>query len=360
MHILHVVGARPNFVKLAPVHAALSRRSGTRQTIIHTGQHYDACMSDLFFDQFSLPSPDHNLAVGSDSHARQTAEIMARFEPVLEASAPDMVLVYGDVNSTLAAALVCAKQRVSFGHVEAGLRAFDRSMPEEINRVVVDQLADLYFTPSPDGNDNLLREGIPSDRIHFVGNVMIDALVQLLPRAKKAVVPITRPYGLLTLHRPSNVDEIQTLKMIINVLQSCRVPIVFPVHPRTRIRLQQIGCPIDSSLRLLDPLPYIEFLALQSHASFVVTDSGGIQEETTFLGIPCITVRENTERPVTVTLGTNTLVGRDMAKLQLEISRVLAGQGKTGTVPELWDGKAADRIAECLVQQSRDTLAETA
>lgn len=349
MHILHVVGARPNFMKAAPVLRAL-QGCGVRQTLVHTGQHYDANMSDVFFAQLAMPAPDVNLEVGSGSHAAQTAAILSRFEPVVEERRPDIVLVYGDVNSTLAAALVCAKLSLRIAHVEAGLRSFDRSMPEEINRVLTDQLADLLFTPSQDGDRNLQREGIPAERIHRVGNVMIDSLVRLLPEAQAASNGIPSRYALVTLHRPSNVDDERTLKSILHALLDMQgaVEIVFPVHPRTRQRIEQwrLG---TGKLHLLEPLPYLEFLALQRHAAVVLTDSGGIQEETTYLGVPCLTLRNSTERPITVTMGTNVLVGDDPARLKTELARVLEGKAKKGTIPPLWDGHAAERIARILV-----------
>ncbi len=348
MHILHVVGARPNFMKAAPVMHALRER-GAEQTLVHTGQHYDANMSDVFFTQLAMPLPDVNLDVGSGSHAGQTADIMTRFEPVLLTRKPDIVLVYGDVNSTVAAALVSAKLSVAVGHVEAGLRSFDRSMPEEINRLVTDQLADLLFTPSEDGDTNLKREGIASEKIHRVGNVMIDSLIRFLPAAKQARNGLPERYALVTLHRPANVDEGEKLKSILASLLEVRdrMEVIFPVHPRTRQRIADFG--LDASrLHLTGPLPYIEFLALEMHAAVVITDSGGIQEETTYLRVPCLTLRSNTERPVTVTLGTNVLVGSDSGKLKAELLKVLEGKGKSGSVPPLWDGHAGERIADIL------------
>jgi len=347
--VLHIVGARPNFMKVAPVMNALKTRMHIVQTLVHTGQHYDANMSDVFFGQLGIPAPDVNLAVGSGTHARQTAEIMTRFEPVLLARKPDLVLVYGDVNSTVAAALVCAKLGVRVGHVEAGLRSFDRTMPEEINRLVTDQLADLLFTPSEDGDFNLRKEGIPAEKIFRVGNVMIDSLVALLPAARRQKQNrLPQSFALVTLHRPANVDDGAILQGILqSLLEVSRdLPVLFPAHPRTRKRIADFG-PHDQ-LQLLDPLSYLEFLAMQSKATVVITDSGGIQEETTYLGIPCLTLRDNTERPVTVSLGTNVLVGRDPDKLRHELSRVLAGQAKKGTIPPLWDGQAGERIAAVL------------
>ncbi len=350
MHILHVVGARPNLMKVAPVMSALKHYSKIKQTLIHTGQHYDTNMSDVFFQQLEIPAPDANLGVGSGSHARQTADIMTRFEPVVLERKPDLVLVYGDVNSTVAAALVCSKLLIQVGHVEAGLRSFDRAMPEEINRLVTDQLADLLFTPSEDGDTNLDREGIPGSRIHRVGNVMIDSLVRLLPAAMdKKLNGLPERYVLVTLHRPANVDDDRTLKVILGYLLelNSQLKVVFPVHPRTRQRIADFGIDV-SQLDLRDPLPYIEFLSLQRRATVVVTDSGGIQEETTYLKVPCLTLRSNTERPVTVTLGTNILVGQDGATLRAELTKILAGRQKEGTVPPLWDGHAGQRIAEVL------------
>ena len=363
MHVLHVVGARPNLMKVAPVLQALQQHPGVAQTLVHTGQHYDVNMSDIFFQQLGLPAPDVNLGVGSGSHAVQTAQTMMRFEEVLLARRPDLVLVYGDVNSTVAAALVCAKLGVRVGHVEAGLRSFDRAMPEEINRLLTDQLADLLFTPSIDGDANLAREGIPVTRIHLVGNVMIDTLVRLLPtalerwqvsRLKVEGVGIEQgKYVLVTLHRPSNVDDPIMLAEIMEALAGIaqQLPVIFPVHPRTRLQLATLGLqPSTFNFQLIDPIGYLDFLALQRHAAVVITDSGGIQEETTYLSIPCVTVRENTERPVTVTLGTNLLVGQDMGRLRRTIDQVLAGHAKQGQIPPLWDGRASERIADVITQ----------
>jgi UDP-N-acetylglucosamine 2-epimerase (non-hydrolysing) len=351
LHILHVVGARPNFMKLAPVLRALSTRNNVRQTIVHTGQHYDANMSDVFFQQLGVPAPDVNLAVGSGSHAQQTAGIMTRFEAAVLDRKPGMVLVYGDVNSAVAAALVCAKLQIKVGHVEAGLRSFDRTMPEEINRLVTDQLADVLFTPSEDGDLNLAREGIAKEKIHLVGNVMIDSLVRLLPEAlKHGRNGFPESYALVTLHRPSNVDDGGTLSEILQSLLevSKNLAVLFPAHPRTRQRLEAFG--MDArQLRVLDPVPYVEFINLQRNATVVITDSGGIQEETTYLGVPCLTLRDNTERPVTVSQGTNILVGKDPEKLRIELESILQGNAKRGTIPPLWDGYAAERIARVLV-----------
>jgi UDP-N-acetylglucosamine 2-epimerase (non-hydrolysing) len=338
-------------MKVAPVMNALKTRKHVVQTLVHTGQHYDANMSDVFFEQLGIQAPDVNLAVGSGTHARQTAEIMTRFEPVLLDRKPDMVLVYGDVNSTVATALVCAKLGVRVGHVEAGLRSFDRTMPEEINRLVTDQLADLLFTPSEDGDFNLQKEGIPAEKIFRVGNVMIDSLVKLLPAARRQNQNgLPERYALVTLHRPANVDDSIILKRILQSLLevSHDLSVVFPAHPRTQKRIADFRLHADQ-LQILDPRSYLEFLGMQSRATVVITDSGGIQEETTYLGVPCLTLRENTERPVTVSLGTNVLVGRDPDKLRSELSRVLAGHAKKGTIPPLWDGHAGERIAALIV-----------
>lgn len=353
MRIIHVVGARPNFMKAAPVLRALQGFPEVRQTLIHTGQHYDANMSGVFFAELGMPEPELNLQVGSRSHAQQTAAIMTRFEPVVLETQPDMVVVYGDVNSTLAAALVCAKLLIPVAHVEAGLRSFDRNMPEEINRLITDQLATLLFTPSQDGNDNLIREGIAPGKIHLIGNVMIDTLVRLLPLAN-AVIPASLPdrFALVTLHRPSNVDDSATLQSILDTLAwlGSQIKVIFPVHPRTRKRIEDLGNDQINKpgLHIVDPLPYLEFLGLQSRAQVVLTDSGGIQEETTFLGVPCLTLRDNTERPVTVTIGSNVVVGREMGLVRLELERVLNGSHKKGAIPPLWDGHAGERIANIL------------
>ncbi len=360
MHVLHIVGARPNFMKVAPVMRALASHPGMCQTLVHTGQHYDLNMSDVFFQQLEIPAPDVNLEVGSGSHAQQTAQIMSRFEAVVLKYQPDLVLVYGDVNSTVAAALVCAKLGGRVGHVEAGLRAFDRTMPEEINRLLTDQLADLLFTPSADGDANLLREGVAAAKIHLVGNVMIDTLVHLWPAvecsdAPKRLCLKPKGYGLVTLHRPSNVDEPAMLRQLTEALAqiAADLPLIFPLHPRTRQKLTTLSLPMDNPrLRFVDPLGYLDFLALQRDAAVVITDSGGVQEETTYLGVPCLTVRENTERPVTVTLGTNTLVGRDMDRLRLETQRSLGGAMRQSHIAPLWDGKASERIADVIASWS--------
>ena len=352
MHFLHVVGARPNFMKVAPVMRALGARQGVRQTLVHTGQHYDRSMSDVFFRELEIPEPDFNLAVGSGTHAEQTGQIMLRFEPVVLEQKPDWVLVYGDVNSTIATALVCAKLQIPVAHVEAGLRSFDRSMPEEINRLLTDQIADLLFTPSVDGDRNLINEGVPQEHIHFVGNVMIDTLVRLLPKAAGTLPQGELPtqFALVTLHRPSNVDDLSGLKNLLDALTgiAATLPIIFPVHPRTRQRIAELSVIRSEKLQLWEPQSYLTFLALQQKATVVITDSGGIQEETTYLGVPCLTLRDTTERPVTVTVGTNVIIGRDMNLLGHAVQAVLNGEQKKGGIPPLWDGKAAERIAQIL------------
>jgi UDP-N-acetylglucosamine 2-epimerase (non-hydrolysing) len=328
--------------------AALNR--GLHQTLVHTGQHYDWNMSDIFFAQLELPQPHVNLEVGSGSHAWQTAEVMRRFEPVVLDRKPDLVMVYGDVNSTVAAALVCSKLQIPVAHVEAGLRSFDTTMPEEVNRLVTDRLADLLLTPSEDADANLHHEGIAENKIHRVGNVMIDSLVRLLPAAAK--IPRNGwpgRFAVVTLHRPANVDHGKTLKSTLESLVDAtdQLDVVFPVHPRTRQRIREFGIHTPR-LHLVDPMSYIEFLALESRAAVVITDSGGIQEETTFLGIPCLTMRSNTERPITVTCGTNILVGNDPNRLLSELAKILSGNGKKGIIPPLWDGRTADRIVDMI------------
>lgn len=359
MQIVHIVSARPNFMKAAPVLAAIKALGGVEQRLVHTGQHYDKNMSDVFFRQLGLPKPDVNLEVGSGTHAVQTAQAMVKLEEKFQAERPDLVLVYGDVNPTAAATLVCAKLHIPVGHVEAGLRSFDRRMPEEVNRLVTDQLADLLFTPSLDGDENLAREGVDPAKVYFVGNVMIDTLVRLLPDAEARWPELSERfgvnesgYGLVTLHRPSNVDEPEMLAEVIGSLEdlAADVPLVFPVHPRTRQRMSSLGIE-PKRLKLVEPVGYLDFLALQRHAKLVITDSGGVQEETTYLGVPCITVRENTERPVTVTEGTNILVGQDMSLLRHEAAEILAGRAKEGRIPDLWDGKAGERIAQLILQE---------
>jgi UDP-N-acetylglucosamine 2-epimerase (non-hydrolysing) len=356
MKVLHVVGARPNFMKAAPVYRALASK-GSTQVLVHTGQHYDTLMSDVFFQTLQIPAPDESLSVGSGSHAQQTAAIMSRFEPVVLAHKPDIVLVYGDVNSTVAAALVCAKLGIRVGHVEAGLRSFDRTMPEEVNRLVTDQLADLLFTPSSDGNEHLTNEGVPAERVFLVGNVMIDTLIQFLPKADEVYPALEQElsldrFGLVTLHRPSNVDDGATFLPMLQVLDelSRNLPLIFPVHPRTRDKWDAELKQCNPNLRTIAPLGYLEFLALQKHARVVITDSGGIQEETSYLGTPCLTLRENTERPITITHGTNVLIGRDWKLLRDEFGKALNGHRKRASELPLWDGHASDRIADILTR----------
>ena len=331
--------------------------------LLHTGQHYDEAMKDAFFRQLQIPEPDVDLGVGSGSHAQQTAEIMRRFEPVMDELAPDVILVVGDVNSTIACALVATKKDVAVVHVEAGLRSGDRSMPEEINRLLTDQLSDLLFTTEPDGKSNLLREGIAEDRIHFVGNVMIDTLLRNRERAVPAeqtlqsidrFVDDPSRFGLMTLHRPSNVDDPVVLSRLLKTLAdlSEQIPLVFPIHPRTRARIAEAGLEAlleKSRIALTEPLGYLNLLGLMARASLVLTDSGGLQEETTALGIPCITLRESTERPITVVQGTNTIVGTDPEMIRNCFDDIMATGGKAGRVPDLWDGHAAERIAQVLI-----------
>jgi UDP-N-acetylglucosamine 2-epimerase (non-hydrolysing) len=358
MRIVHVVGARPNFMKAAPVLRALHRFPQVRQVLVHTGQHYDLNMSEALFQELGMPEPEVNLHVGSGSCVQQKAAIMARFEPVVLESKPDMVLVYGDVNSTVAAAQVCAKTLTPVTHVEAGLRSFDRSMPEEINRVLTDQLSDLLLTPSVDANQNLLCEGLPEQKIKLVGNVMIDTLVRLLPTATaKFRTDLPSRYALVTMHRSGNVDDPEFLGSFFRALEeiSKELPIIFPIHPRTRQRAMDFGINLSPGrgLHLSNPVSYLEFLGLQARATLVITDSGGVQEETTYLGVSCLTVRENTERPVTTTLGTNVLVGRSPERLLGEVDRVLRGRRTLRTAPPLWDGHAGERVAEAVVNWQR-------
>lgn len=364
MRIVHVVGARPNFMKIAPVMRALEGRPAVSQVLVHTGQHYDAQMSDVFFKDLDLPKPDVHLGVGSGSHAEMTGRLLVEFERVFAESTPDLVVVAGDVNSTLAAALVAAKctPPIPVAHVEAGLRSFDMTMPEEVNRVLVDRISSLCLTPSRDGDENLAKEGVSKDRIFFVGNVMIDSLKRALPVSERiapevlAETNVTKGgYALVTLHRPANVDEPRVLSRLVDALLkiAAHLDVVFPIHPRTKKHLasSSLGERIAATpaIKLLDPAGYFEFQALMTNARLVLTDSGGIQEETTAVGVPCLTLRENTERPVTITQGTNTLVGRDPERIWPEVEKILAGGGKQGRVPELWDGHAAERVADAIV-----------
>jgi UDP-N-acetylglucosamine 2-epimerase (non-hydrolysing) len=372
MKIVCIVGARPNFMKIAPLMRAFEQRSTLVDArLVHTGQHYDEAMKDAFFRQLGIPEPDIDLGVGSGTHAQQTAEIMRRFEPVVDELQPDVVLVVGDVNSTIACALVAAKKGVAVVHVEAGLRSWDRQMPEEINRILTDQISDLLFTTESDGAENLQREGIDSERVHFVGNVMIDTLIANRERAVpakqtlKAVPGIDdciSEYGLLTLHRPSNVDDPAVLRRLVDTLAelSHELPLVFPIHPRTRARISEAGLEdalANARIALTDPLGYLELLGLMASAKLVLTDSGGLQEETTALGVPCITLRENTERPITAEQGTNTIVGTDAEKIRHCFHETLRTGGKSGRVPDLWDGHAAQRIADTLIAWWADRTA---
>jgi UDP-N-acetylglucosamine 2-epimerase (non-hydrolysing) len=366
LRVINVVGARPNFMKIAPVIEEMRRRAGRIEPLlVHTGQHYDEAMSDSFFDELHLPRPDINLSVGSASHAEQTARIMLAFEQVLIKRRPDWVVVVGDVNSTMAATLVASKMLVRVAHIEAGLRSRDRTMPEEINRLVTDALADLLLTPSREAGENLLREGIQPEKIRFVGNVMIDTLFGNLERARtsqslKRFALEPRQFCAMTLHRPSNVDDRKTLAGILEALDVIqqRLPVVFPVHPRTRARLEEFGlmekARRQTSLILTEPLGYIDFLQLYSNSRLVLTDSGGIQEETTALGIPCLTLRDNTERPVTVSEGTNRIVGNDPSVITREAIAALDQPARSRRVPELWDGHAALRIVDAIEQASDD------
>ena len=352
--LLYVVGARPNFVKMAPVVAELRRRlPDADHIVVHTGQHYSTELSEIFIHQLGLPEPTHRLEVGSGSHAEQTARIMERFERVVTADPPDFAFVAGDVNSTLASALVLVKLGVPYGHVESGLRSFDRSMPEEINRIVADEFADLLFAHSDDAVENLRSEGIASERIHLVGNTMIDTLCRLEPRFRRLEIAEqlglpSRGFVLVTLHRPSLVDG-PLLPEVLEQLQAVgrRVPVVFPVHPRTRERIPAL--PRYPDIRFLAPLGYLEFLSLEADAGAVLTDSGGIQEETTFLGVPCFTLRAATERPVTTRLGTNVVLGVDPSRIP-EIVDAHRRDGRPHCIPPLWDGRASERIADIVVE----------
>ena len=351
--ILCVAGARPNFMKIAPVMAALAE-TGIAAQLLHTGQHYDAAMSDSFFADLGIPRPDHHLEVGSASHAVQTAEIMKRFEPILDRVQPQAVLVVGDVNSTIACALVAAKRGVKVIHVEAGLRSYDRAMPEEINRVLTDQISDLLFITERSALANLEREGIDPTRVEFVGNVMIDTLHRNLEQAvpsERTLGTRLERYAVLTLHRPSNVDDPATLAALLDVIGEINqsLPVVVPLHPRTRGNIEKFGLTARlDGLHLLPPVGYLDMLGLMRDATLVLTDSGGIQEETTALGVPCLTLRENTERPITIDEGTNTLVGPDPDAIRAAFRDVMQNGGKAGRIPEYWDGRAAMRIAHHL------------
>jgi UDP-N-acetylglucosamine 2-epimerase (non-hydrolysing) len=363
--IICIVGARPNFMKIAPIMAALKKfEPNLDVSLVHTGQHYDVAMNEQYFQALGIPNPDINLEVGSGTHATQTAEVMCRFEAAIEGKTPTAILVVGDVNSTIACALVATKKGIPVIHVEAGLRSFDRAMPEEINRVLTDQISDMLFTTEPSGKENLLREGIADHRIHFVGNVMIDTLRHNLTRAippLKIASDIGRAdffsddarYAVVTMHRPSNVDDELVLKSLLQTIVtiSTQLPVVFPLHPRTKGMIHQFGLDklLDTTnILLLPPMGYLEMLGLMQGATVVLTDSGGIQEETTALGVPCITLRNNTERPITIAEGTNTIAGQDPEKILEILQDVLRTGGKAGRIPEYWDGHASDRIADVI------------
>lgn len=357
LKVLCVCGARPNFMKIAPLVEALARVPRVKPILVHTGQHYDERMSKFFFDDLRIPPPDVNLEVGSGSHAEQTAAIMKNFEPVCLDFKPDWVVVVGDVNSTIACALVAAKLQIKVAHVEAGLRSFDRTMPEEINRVLTDAISDLLFVSEPSGVENLRHEGVAEEKIHLVGNVMIDTLLKCRQRAASSTILhdlelSPRRYAVVTLHRPSNVDHQDTLAGIMAALREigAELPVIFPVHPRSRKNMEAMGLtPADDTVRLVDPLGYLDFLRLMSEAAIVLTDSGGIQEETTILGVPCLTLRENTERPITIQQGTNRLTPphrEDILRAYKEVRQT----PPRGTAPQLWDGRASERIVEILTR----------
>jgi UDP-N-acetylglucosamine 2-epimerase (non-hydrolysing) len=365
--LICVVGARPNFMKMAPIIRQLQQvKHLITPYLVHTGQHYDQAMKDTFFQQLGIPEPDKDLGVGSGTHAVQTANIMLQFEPVLDEIKPFAVLVVGDVNSTIACGLVAVKKQIPLIHVEAGLRSYDREMPEEINRILTDQLSDLLLTTERSAADNLIKEGIEPSRVYFAGNVMIDSLLSNCKQADSLQTTLQKynckqvinqnDYALLTLHRPSNVDDSETLSRLIQVVGdvSKKLPVIFPVHPRTQQKISQAGLldrlPSDRVI-LLPPVSYLEMVGLMQTAKVVLTDSGGLQEETTALGVPCITLRENTERPITITEGTNTIVGTDPAKIMQCVDEVLANGGKSGRIPEYWDGKAAERIVKEIVKR---------
>lgn len=364
MKIINVAGARPNFMKIAPLMKQMREHPDVEPLLVHTGQHYDEKMSKLFFDELQIPKPDVDLGIGSASHSVQTAKIMIAFEQVLLQEKPDLVLVVGDVNSTIGCALPAVKLHIPVAHVEAGLRSFDRAMPEEINRVLTDSISEYLFTTEPSGTANLLREGIPEEHIHFVGNVMIDTLLANKAKADRSAILETldlkpQTYALLTLHRPSNVDVKATFVRILNALEAIHphVPIIFPIHPRTRKRIDEFGLTARvnamRNLHLIDPIGYLDFLKLMSEARLMLTDSGGIQEETTILNVPCVTLRENTERPITIERGTNTLVGTNAEQIVDASLRILDGDAKLGQMPDLWDGHAAERILDILVEARR-------
>ena len=358
MKIITIAGARPNFIKIAPLCRAFNKRKDRFEHLIcHTGQHFDRNMSKIFFEQLEMPEPDFNLGIGGGTHADQTARIMIEFEKIMHLHKPDLILVPGDVNSTLACSVVASKLGIKIGHVEAGLRSFDRGMPEEINRIVTDVLSDYLFISEETGLTNLRQEGISEDKLHFVGNVMIDSLVHFLPTIEQSDIldnlDLTAgQYTLMTFHRPSNVDTRTSLKNLVDMLNrlTSRTRLVFPVHPRTRKNLEEFDLmgKLRKEILILDPIGYFDFLALTKSANLLITDSGGIQEETTFLGVQCITVRNNTERPVTVTTGTNQLIGTELDAVEKAAIEVLNGHIKKGQIPEKWDGQTAERIVDII------------
>lgn len=358
MKVILIAGARPNFMKIAPIYEEMRKDQYFNPFIVHTGQHYDHNMSQIFFDELKIPKPDVSLGVGSASHAKQTAEIMVKFEKVVERESPDLIVVVGDVNSTLACSLVAVKLHIPVAHVEAGLRSNNWSMPEEINRVLTDRIADLLLTPSLDANANLEKEGIDMSKVFFVGNIMIDSLLKHREIASNSTIleskgVIDSEYALLTFHRAENVDDMKNIENIIEAIGDIQkwIRIIFPVHPRTKARLKEFG--LDSrlysmeNLIIMEPLGYLDFIALMDRSKFVITDSGGIQEETMILGVPCLTIRAETERPITVSIGTNIVVGLDINRIVTEAMKIIEGHGKKGSVPEKWDGNTAHRI--CLV-----------
>ncbi|MEY2760995.1 MAG: hypothetical protein RLZZ96_895 [Bacteroidota bacterium] len=369
MNVIQVVGARPNFMKVAPLHRAIQKLAGWTSKIVHTGQHFDAKMSDVFFTQLELPEPDFFLGIGGGSHTEVTAKIMVAFEKIVEVEKPDLIIVVGDVTSTLACTLVAIKMGIKVAHVEAGLRSFDRTMPEELNRILTDSVADYLFVTEASGMQHLKNEGVADERVFFAGNVMIDSLVRYQEKAKTTTILedlglrtsdsglMTSDYIVMTMHRPANVDTEKGLQSILELIElsSQETKIIFPIHPRTRAHMEKFGLAdrLDQAKNLImtEPLGYLEFIQLMSNATAILTDSGGIQEETTYLGVPCLTFRDSTERPITVTLGTNQLLSDlDPKKTYAALKEILAGKLKKGSIPPLWDGKAAERIAAKLAE----------
>lgn len=360
MNIFLIAGARPNFMKIAPIAREFDKRDGINYKIVHTGQHYDLNMSDIFFEELSIRQPDYHLGASGGTHAQQTAKIMTGFEAICESDRPDLVIVVGDVNSTLACSIVAKKMHIQVAHVEAGLRSFDLSMPEEINRMVTDSISDLFFITEEQGMANLLKEGKSQDQLHFVGHVMIDNLFFQLKKLEQMdthIFPtdsfkqLHSTYGVVTLHRPSNVDDKETLESIFGTLSTIaeQLPLIFPIHPRTRKNMEAFKIRPGNNIKLVEPLSYMEFLNLWKDAKLTLTDSGGLQEETTALGVPCLTIRENTERPVTITDGTNKLVGVFRQKILTAVDDIMSGKWKTGRRPKFWDGKASERITAAIL-----------